>query len=55
MTLSVLGTGSHTVQLAVCDARGAVPLPVHSAKWKLRLSEHGDSLRAASGRRPLSA
>ncbi|WP_345015193.1 Ppx/GppA family phosphatase [Streptomyces shaanxiensis] len=39
MRISVLDTGSNTVRLAVCDAGDGVPLPVHTAKWKLRLSE----------------
>ncbi|SDO05972.1 exopolyphosphatase / guanosine-5'-triphosphate,3'-diphosphate pyrophosphatase [Streptomyces sp. cf386] len=37
--ISVLDTGSNTVRLAVCDVGDGVPLPVHTAKWKLRLSE----------------
>ncbi|GHH04611.1 hypothetical protein GCM10018780_35240 [Streptomyces lanatus] len=40
MRVSVLDTGSNTVRLAVCDVGDGVPLPVHTAKWKLRLSEH---------------
>ncbi|MEU3962617.1 Ppx/GppA family phosphatase [Streptomyces buecherae] len=40
MRLSVLDIGSNTVRLAVSDTRDGVPLPVHTAKWKLRLSEH---------------
>ncbi|WP_031483045.1 Ppx/GppA phosphatase family protein [Streptomyces bicolor] len=39
MRISVLDTGSNTVRLAVCDVGDGVPLPVHTAKWKLRLSE----------------
>jgi exopolyphosphatase/guanosine-5'-triphosphate,3'-diphosphate pyrophosphatase len=39
----VLDAGSNTVRLAVCDVGDGVPLPVHTAKWKLRLSEHVDS------------
>ncbi|MFE5816135.1 Ppx/GppA family phosphatase [Streptomyces sp. NPDC056479] len=42
MRISVLDTGSNTVRLAVCDVGDGVPLPVHTAKWKLRLSEHVD-------------
>ncbi|MFD7709201.1 Ppx/GppA family phosphatase [Streptomyces sp. NPDC059785] len=38
MRLSVLDVGSNTVRLVVADARGGVPLPVHTAKWRLRLS-----------------
>ena len=39
MRLSVVDVGSKTVRLVVADAEGGVPLPVHTAKWKLRLSE----------------
>jgi len=39
MRLSVVDVGSNTVRLVVADAEGGVPLPVHTAKWKLRLSE----------------
>ncbi|MEV8431692.1 Ppx/GppA phosphatase family protein [Streptomyces chartreusis] len=39
MRISVLDAGSNTVRLAVCDVGDGVPLPVHTAKWKLRLSE----------------
>ncbi|MFJ6659521.1 Ppx/GppA family phosphatase [Streptomyces sp. NPDC091377] len=39
MRLSVIDAGSHTVRLVVADAGDGVPLPVHTAKWKLRLSE----------------
>ncbi|MGW3118109.1 Ppx/GppA phosphatase family protein [Streptomyces sp. NPDC001107] len=39
MRLSVLDVGSNTVRLEVSDAEAGVPLPVHTAKWKLRLSE----------------
>lgn len=39
MRLSVVDVGSNTVRLMVADAEGGVPLPVHTAKWKLRLSE----------------
>ncbi|MET7698166.1 Ppx/GppA family phosphatase [Streptomyces sp. NPDC005485] len=42
MRLSVIDVGSNTVRLVVADAEGGVPLPVHTAKWKLRLSEHVD-------------
>ncbi len=40
MRLSLLDIGSNTVRLSVSDTRDGVPLPVHTAKWKLRLSEH---------------
>jgi exopolyphosphatase / guanosine-5'-triphosphate,3'-diphosphate pyrophosphatase len=39
MRISVLDVGSNTVRLVVADAEGGVPLPVHTAKWRLRLSE----------------
>ncbi|RVU17684.1 Ppx/GppA family phosphatase [Streptomyces antnestii] len=39
MRISVIDVGSNTVRLVVADAEGGVPLPVHTAKWKLRLSE----------------
>ncbi|MEW2306018.1 Ppx/GppA family phosphatase [Streptomyces sp. NPDC006655] len=39
MRVSVVDAGSNTVRLVVSDATGGVPLPVHTAKWKLRLSE----------------
>ncbi|OIJ68892.1 hypothetical protein [Streptomyces mangrovisoli] len=39
MRISVLDVGSNTVRLVVADAQGGVPLPVHTAKWRLRLSE----------------
>lgn len=39
MRISVLDVGSNTVRLVVADAAGGVPLPVHTAKWRLRLSE----------------
>lgn len=34
-----MDVGSKTVRLVVADAEGGVPLPVHTAKWRLRLSE----------------
>ncbi|MFF4394203.1 Ppx/GppA family phosphatase [Streptomyces sp. NPDC001480] len=39
MRISVVDVGSNTVRLVVADAEGGVPLPVHTAKWRLRLSE----------------
>lgn len=39
MRISVVDVGSKTVRLMVADAEGGVPLPVHTAKWRLRLSE----------------
>ncbi|MDL5205545.1 Ppx/GppA family phosphatase [Streptomyces sp. ALI-76-A] len=39
MRISVVDVGSNTVRLAVADAEGGVPLPVHTAKWRLRLSQ----------------
>ncbi|QNP74377.1 Ppx/GppA family phosphatase [Streptomyces roseirectus] len=39
MRVSVVDAGSNTVRLVVTDARDGVPLPVHTAKWRLRLSE----------------
>jgi len=39
MRVSVVDAGSNTVRLVVADARDGVPLPVHTAKWRLRLSE----------------
>ncbi len=47
MRISVVDVGSNTVRLMVADAEGGVPLPVHTAKWRLRLSEqvrHGGPL-----------
>ncbi|WP_406335331.1 Ppx/GppA family phosphatase [Streptomyces sp. NBC_00203] len=47
MRVSVVDVGSNTVRLVVADAEGGVPLPVHTAKWRLRLSErvaHGGSI-----------
>ncbi|MXM67309.1 Ppx/GppA family phosphatase [Streptomyces sp. HUCO-GS316] len=38
MRISVVDVGSNTVRLVVADAKGGVPLPVHTAKWRLRLS-----------------
>lgn len=39
MRISVVDVGSKTVRLVVADAVGGAPLPVHTAKWRLRLSE----------------
>ncbi|MER6346881.1 Ppx/GppA phosphatase family protein [Streptomyces sp. NPDC001595] len=39
MRISVVDVGSKTVRLVVVDAEGEVPLPVHTAKWRLRLGE----------------
>ncbi|GHB65852.1 hypothetical protein GCM10010377_65810 [Streptomyces viridiviolaceus] len=36
----MVDVGSNTVRLVVADAQDGVPLPVHTAKWRLRLSEH---------------
>ncbi|WP_369174672.1 Ppx/GppA family phosphatase [Streptomyces sp. R28] len=47
MRISVVDVGSNTVRLVVADAQGGVPLPVHTEKWRLRLSEQvrpGDSI-----------
>ncbi|MGW2650491.1 Ppx/GppA phosphatase family protein [Streptomyces sp. NPDC001393] len=40
MRVSVLDAGSNTVRLVIADTEDGVPLPVHTVKWKLRLSEH---------------
>ncbi|MGI5430554.1 Ppx/GppA family phosphatase [Streptomyces sp. CA-179760] len=39
MRISVMDVGSKTVRLVVSDAEDGVPLPVHTSKWRLRLSE----------------
>lgn len=39
MRISVIDVGSNTVRLAVADAEGGAPLPVHTAKQRLRLSQ----------------
>lgn len=39
MRISVVDVGSNTVRLVVADAQDGVPLPVHTAKWRLRLSD----------------
>ncbi|GEC02567.1 hypothetical protein SSP24_02220 [Streptomyces spinoverrucosus] len=36
----MVDVGSNTVRLVVADAEDGVPLPVHTAKWRLRLSEY---------------
>ncbi|MBQ0855679.1 Ppx/GppA family phosphatase (plasmid) [Streptomyces sp. BH-SS-21] len=43
MRMSVVDVGSKTVRLVVTDVEGGVPLPVHTAKWRLRLSEQTDA------------
>ncbi|ANS69958.1 phosphatase [Streptomyces lincolnensis] len=35
----MVDVGSNAVRLVVADAEGGVPLPVHTAKWRLRLSD----------------
>ncbi|MFE9644750.1 Ppx/GppA family phosphatase [Streptomyces sp. NPDC006365] len=40
MRMGVLDVGSNTVRLVIAETDGAVPLPVHTAKRRLRLSEH---------------
>jgi exopolyphosphatase/guanosine-5'-triphosphate,3'-diphosphate pyrophosphatase len=42
MRVSVIDVGSNTIRLMVADAEHGVPLPVHTAKWKLRLSDRTD-------------
>ena len=39
MRISVVDVGSNTVRLVVADAKDGAPLPVHTAKWRLRLSD----------------
>src|SRR5690606_32174130 len=39
MRTSVMDVGSKTVRLVVADTADGVPLPVHTAKWRLRLCE----------------
>ncbi|MGP3988017.1 Ppx/GppA phosphatase family protein [Streptomyces sp. 3N207] len=43
MRVGVLDIGSNTVRLEVADAGGAVPLPVHTVKYRLRLADDVDS------------
>ena len=40
MRMGVLDVGSNTVRLVIAETDGAVPLPVHTAKRRLRLSDH---------------
>ena len=49
MRISVVDVGSNTVRLVVADAEGGVPLPVHTAKWRLRLAEQSEQLRRKCG------
>ncbi|WP_326687480.1 MULTISPECIES: Ppx/GppA family phosphatase [unclassified Streptomyces] len=39
---AVVDVGSHSVRLEVADGDGAAPLPVHTAKWRLRLAHWVD-------------
>ncbi|CAL9405413.1 Guanosine-5'-triphosphate,3'-diphosphate pyrophosphatase [Streptomyces sp. enrichment culture] len=48
MRLSVVDVGSNTVRLMIADVDEGAPLPVHTTKWKLRLSQQVD----ADGRLP---
>ncbi|MET9863916.1 Ppx/GppA family phosphatase [Streptomyces smyrnaeus] len=43
MRVGVLDVGSNTVRLEIADATGAVPLPVHTVKYRLRLADDVDS------------
>ncbi|MBO8194605.1 Ppx/GppA family phosphatase [Streptomyces oryzae] len=43
MRVGVLDIGSNTVRLEIADADGAVPLPVHTVKYRLRLADDVDS------------
>ncbi|MBO1332228.1 Ppx/GppA family phosphatase [Streptomyces sp. VRA16 Mangrove soil] len=45
MRISVVDVGSNTVRLAIADARDGAPLPVHTSKRRLRLSEEVDGDR----------
>ncbi|MBC9713957.1 Ppx/GppA family phosphatase [Streptomyces sp. TRM66268-LWL] len=40
MRTAVIDVGSNTVRLMVADVEGGAPLPVHTAKVRLRLAEH---------------
>ncbi|MFI8852321.1 Ppx/GppA family phosphatase [Streptomyces sp. NPDC053499] len=42
MRVGVLDVGSNTVRLEIADADGAVPLPVHTVKYRLRLADDVD-------------
>ncbi|MEV8592667.1 Ppx/GppA family phosphatase [Streptomyces sp. NPDC052012] len=58
MRTSVVDVGSKTVRLVVADTDGGAPLPVHTAKWPLRLSEHvtpGDPVPEAAVERLVDA
>ncbi|MFJ9539555.1 Ppx/GppA family phosphatase [Streptomyces sp. NPDC101225] len=58
MRTSIVDVGSNTVRLVVADAEGGVPLPVHTAKWRLRLSEQvkpGGALPEEAVRRLVTA
>lgn len=48
--MAVVDVGSHTVRLDVADSGEAATLPVHTAKWRLRLSRRVE----ADGRLPES-
>ncbi|MFE0100517.1 Ppx/GppA family phosphatase [Streptomyces sp. NPDC059009] len=39
MRMSVVDVGSHTVRLAIADTEAGAPLPVHTAKRRLRLAQ----------------
>ncbi|QNS07659.1 Ppx/GppA phosphatase family protein [Streptomyces xanthii] len=45
MRISVVDVGSNTVRLAIADAADGAPLPVHTAKRRLRLSDRVDDDR----------
>ncbi|NBM16917.1 Ppx/GppA family phosphatase [Streptomyces sp. GC420] len=40
MRMGVVDFGANAVRLVIANADGEVPLPVHTGKWRLRLSEH---------------
>lgn len=42
MRMSVIDVGSNTIRLMVADAERGMPLPVHTEKWKQRLSEQAE-------------
>ncbi|MEU1147044.1 Ppx/GppA family phosphatase [Streptomyces sp. NPDC005863] len=54
MRVGVVDVGSNTVRLVVADADGQVPLPVHTAKRRLRLAEYADA-RGRLGEEPVRA